>query len=178
MAAGLAAFLIGLAPRSGIAQVHWIRWAIAGAAAVAVTLTLVVLSRVGGATGACLLGAAAGLGFGMTAALMKSATAYLPQGLGAVFASWQLWVMVVAGVLSLFLLQNALQSGTLVAAQPAVTFTDPATGVLLGVLLFHEQVRLGVWLVLEVFGVIAIVAGSVELARSPLVAGDDDPDRP
>ena len=178
MAAGLAAFLIGLAPRSGTAQVHWIRWVIAGAAAAAVTLTLIVLSRVGGAAGACLLGAAAGLGFGMTAALMKSATAYLPDGIGAVFASWQLWVMVAAGVSSLFLLQNALQSGTLLAAQPAVTFTDPATGVLLGVLLFHEHVRLGAWLPLELFGVLAIVAGSIELARSPLVAGDDGLDPP
>jgi drug/metabolite transporter (DMT)-like permease len=177
MSAGLAAFLFGLSPRAGTDQVHWIRWVLAGAVAGAVTVTLVVLSRAGGPTGACLLGAAAGLGFGMTAALMKAATARIPEGIAAVFASWQLWVMVAAGVLSLFLLQNALQSGTLVAAQPAVTFTDPATGVLLGVLLFHEHVRLGGWLALELFGVIAIVAGSIELARSPLVGGGDEPDQ-
>lgn len=178
MAAGLAALLLGLAPRSGTTQASLVRWVLAIVAVAAMTAVLVVFGRVGGSIGACLLGAAAGLDFGLTAALMKAATDRLPEGLAAVFGSWQLYAMVAVGILSLFLLQNALQSGTLVAAQPAVTCADPVAGVLLGVFLFHEPVRLGGWLTLELFGVAAVLAGSIELARSPVLAEDQAENQP
>lgn len=178
MAAGLAALLLGLAPRSGTTQQSLIRWVVAIVAAAAMTAVLVVFGRVGGSIGACLLGAAAGLNFGLTAALMKAATDRLPEGLVAVCSSWQLYAMVAVGILSLFLLQNALQSGTLVAAQPAVTCADPVAGVLLGVFLFHEPVRLGGWLTLELLGVAAVLAGSIELARSPVLAEEGPEDQP
>lgn len=174
MAAGLAAMLFGLSPQSGTTRVSAIGWIAAIAAAALITAILVLFGRVGGALGACLLGAAAGVDFGLTAALMKSATERLSHGVGAVFTAWQLYAMVAAGLISLFLLQNALQSGTLVAAQPAVTSADPVTGVVLGVVLFHEQVQLGGWLALEILGAAAILAGSVELARSPVLSEGED----
>jgi drug/metabolite transporter (DMT)-like permease len=178
MAAGLAALLLGLAPRSGTTQASLVRWVVAILVVAVMTAVLVVFGRVGGSIGACLLGAAAGLDFGLTAALMKAATDRLPEGLAAVFGSWQLYAMVAVGILSLFLLQNALQSGTLVAAQPAVTCADPVAGVLLGVFLFHEPVRLGGWLTLELFGVAAVLAGSIELARSPVLAEEQAESQP
>lgn len=174
MAAGLAATLIGLSPGSGTTHASAIQWIVVSCAGALVITSLVLVGRVGGAVGACLLGAAAGVGFGVTAAFMKAASARITDGVAAVFGAWQLYAMVAAGILSLFLLQNALQSGSLVAAQPAVTFADPAAGVLLGVVLFHEQVRLGDWLILEVFGAAAILVGSVELARSPVLSEDDE----
>ncbi|GII86831.1 hypothetical protein Ssi03_48210 [Sphaerisporangium siamense] len=36
------------------------------------------------------------------------------------------------GICSFFLLQNAFQSGSLIAAQPAITISDPVAGVLYG----------------------------------------------
>jgi hypothetical protein len=41
--------------------------------------------------------------FGLTAALIKSVTATFAWGLGVLFTSWQLYAMIVAGALGLFL---------------------------------------------------------------------------
>ena len=60
---------------------------------------------------AAALGLAAACGYSLTATLMKSAVAVLPQGAGAFFTTWQLYGTAVAGVGALFLLQNALQAG-------------------------------------------------------------------
>ena len=80
--------------------------------------------------------------------------------------------MVTAGAISLFLWQNALQAGTLIAAQPAITLSDPILSTIVGVLVFGEHVRLGGWLALEFVGALLIAGASVELARSPLISGE------
>jgi hypothetical protein len=74
--------------------------------------------------------------------------------------------MVVAGLGSVFLLQNALQSGTLVAAQPALTICDPVASVLYGITMFGETVRSGLWLIIEVIGFALIFFGTIRLSRS------------
>lgn len=125
---------------------------------------------------AALFGAASGLAFGFTATLMKGALDQLSHGIGAVLTSWQPYAMIVAGVTGFFLTQNAFQSGPLVAAQPAITTFEPLTSILYGVLLFHESVRAGPWLIPTVIGGISGVVGSVLVARSPLsTAGADQP---
>lgn len=191
MAAGLALVLFGLAPKPGSGPASGSGWltGLGVAAGVTLALTLVGRLRPSGPSRAALLGAATGAGFGLTAALMKGATSELSRGIAGVFTSWQVYAMVVAGLGSLFLLQNALQSGTLVAAQPAITLVDPLASIALGVAIFHDQVRLGPWLGLELPGLLAIALGSIELARSPMLTavgadgggggggGDDRDDR-
>lgn len=88
------------------------------------------------------------------------------EGMTTLLSSWQPYAMVVAGIGSVFLLQNALQSGTLVAAQPALTICDPVASVLYGITMFGERVRSGIWLVLEVAGFALILYGSMRLSRS------------
>lgn len=175
VAGGLVLVLFGLSPQPGRVSVSGPFWAVALGVGGAVIVALVVTGRAPGSAGAALLGAAAGLGFGLTAALMNGAIQRLSSGLSAVFSSWQLYAMVAAGLLSLFILQNALHSGTLVAVQPAVTLTDPFASVALGVVLFHDQVRLGGWLAVEVAGAAAILIGSIELARSPVLSHQPGP---
>lgn len=81
-----------------------------------------------------------------------------------------------AGVGALFLLQNALQAGTLVASQPMLTVGDALISISLGVVLFDENVRVGWWLPLEIACLAVIVVGCVEIAKSPLVgAGEHQP---
>lgn len=58
-------------PACRTAQVFNLDWATALGATVAVVIVLVVTGRFGGSAGATRLGAAAGLGFGITAAIMK-----------------------------------------------------------------------------------------------------------
>ncbi len=53
------------------------------------------------------------------------------------------------GVAALFLLQNALQSGSLVFSQPALTLGDAGTSVALGMVLYGERIRGGWWVAVE-----------------------------
>jgi drug/metabolite transporter (DMT)-like permease len=80
--------------------------------------------------------------------------------------TWPMYGMVLAGLVSLFLLQNAFQSGTLVAVQPALTVSDPVASIGYGVGLFGETIRLGLWSALELLAIGLIVYGSARLAQS------------
>ena len=177
MCLGVAAVLVAAEPRGGAEQAS-LRSMIFAAAAMCVLIgvLITVALRMEGSARAATFGAAAGAGFALTAALMKGATSELTRhGVAAVFSSWEVYAMAAGGVASLFIWQNALQSGTLAAAQPAITFADPVLATVIGVVVFGERVRLGGWLPLEVAGAVAVVAGSIELARSPLVSGESQP---
>ncbi|HEX5267436.1 MAG TPA: hypothetical protein VFW24_11740 [Acidimicrobiales bacterium] len=120
---------------------------------------------------------AAGIGFGVTAALMKAMDHALSGGITGALTAWQTWVMVAFGAGSMFLVQNAFQAGRLVAAQPALTLSDPLVGIVWGMALYHEHVRTGAWLVLEVAGAAAIGWGAVRLAGSPAASRREDRDQ-
>ncbi|MGI9093506.1 MAG: DMT family transporter [Mycobacteriales bacterium] len=170
---GLAAVLIATAPSGGHQLNGSTRWLFACAASVLAGAVLVAVGlRFSGGRRAVLLGAAAGLGFGFTAALMKGAMLQLPHGVDSVVASWQLYTMVAVGIVSFYLAQNALHAGTLVAAQPPISMCDPLVSVGFGVLLFGEDLRAGLWLLPALLGAIVIVIGSIALSRSPLALAD------
>lgn len=181
MSAGLALILAAAAPSGGKPQVAFAPMLVATViTAGAVAAFIVMALRTAGNARAALLATASGIGFGLTAALIKDATEELNIGVTAMFTSWPVYAMVVAGLISLYLWQNALQAGSLAASQPAIIFSDPIVGIVLGVLLFGEHIRLGWWLAPQLVGAVVVVAASIELARSPLVSGerDDALDRP
>jgi hypothetical protein len=119
---------------------------------------------------AALLGLAAACGYALTAALMKNAMADLDIGPRAFFGNWHIYATAVAGVGALFLLQNALQAGTLVASQPMLTVGDALISISYGVTLFSEELRAGWWLLPQILAIILIVAGCVQITKSPLAA--------
>lgn len=121
---------------------------------------------------AALLAIAAGSAFGLTAALMKAMTVALARG--QLFTSWPVYAMVAAGGLGMFLTQSALNAGQLIATQPGLTLSDPIISVLWGVMIFHERVRLGWYMLGELACAGVIVAAVVALARSPLLSADED----
>lgn len=200
MSVGLGALLFLLSPTAGRkGQVHWYEWVFGIMVNLVLVAGLVALGRRGSAGGAAsssgsgsdggsassrgssgggsggayraaLLGIAGGSAFGLTAALMKGMTGTFSQGLVDLFTSWEIYGMVAAGLLGMFLVQSALNAGGLIAAQPGLTLSDPVISVLWGVLAFHEQVR-GGWYILPEVAAAAIVGGAVlALARSPLLA--------
>ena len=119
---------------------------------------------------AALLGLSAACGYALTAALMKNAMADLDTGVKEFFTSWHLYATALAGVGALFLLQNALQAGSLVASQPMLTVGDALISISYGVTLFSEQLRVGWWLLPEVGALALIIYGCVQIAKSPLAA--------
>ncbi|KJK55445.1 DMT family transporter [Saccharothrix sp. ST-888] len=168
---GLGVAMGAASPSAGIPRAPVERWlpALAGCGGAIVLLSLVALKRPEGRVRAGCLGAAAAIGYALTAALMKSAMHILTDdGVPAFFLAWQTYAFAVAGAGALFLLQNAMQAGPLVASQPALTLGDALVSLALGVTLYDEQVRGGWWLVPELLGVALIAVGAVTLARIPL----------
>jgi drug/metabolite transporter (DMT)-like permease len=184
MAAGLAAMLYALSPAGGRPQsVPWYAWVIGIGVNLGFVATMVAWGRRGpagrgphssqsSALQAAVLAVGAGAAFGLTAALMKGMTSAYSRGMGALFASWELYAMVAAGIGAMFLVQSAMNAGRLVAAQPGLTLTDPIVSILWGVLVFREQVRTGWFLVLTVVGGLLMAGAVLVLARSPLLSGE------
>jgi drug/metabolite transporter (DMT)-like permease len=177
MTIGLGALLFLLSPSAGRnGHVHWYGWLVGIGVNLALVGALVVFGRrqpargPGGAYRAALLGIAGGSAFGLTAALMKGMTGTFSQGIGTLFTSWEIYGMVAAGLLGMFLVQSALNAGGLIAAQPGLTLADPVISVLWGVFAFHENVRGGWYILPEAASAVLIGAAVISLARSPLLA--------
>ena len=167
---GLVALLVGLDPRSGTsaAAAPAITWLVGVPATGGLVAGLVLLGRChDGSARAALFGAAAGIQFGMTAALMKGMTQTLRHGIGGPLTAWQTYAMMVSGIAGMVLMQNALQAGPLVAAQPGITLLDPMTAIVWGILGFHEQVNSGWWLAVAGAGIVAMSLGAVLLSHAP-----------
>jgi hypothetical protein len=159
------------APSGAIGFAQDTSWAIAlivTAAFEAVLIGMAVGTR--GEPRAALLGLAAACGYALTAALMKNSMADLNFGVVHMFSRWHLYATAAAGVGALFLLQNALQAGSLVASQPMLTVGDALISIAYGVTLFGEELRTGWWLLPQLVALTAIVYGCVQIARSPLAS--------
>ncbi|MFD6205238.1 DMT family transporter [Streptomyces rubiginosohelvolus] len=171
--AGLALGMVAAAPVEGRDTVEDFAWIPALLVTGVFEAGLIVAAlRSRGNARAALLGLAAACGYALTAALMKDAMANLDDGgVVALLASWQLYATAAAGVGALFLLQNALQAGSLVAVQPMLTLGDALISILYGVTLFDEELRTGWWLLPELVALALIATGCVRLARTPLARG-------
>jgi drug/metabolite transporter (DMT)-like permease len=193
MSAGLAGMLFFLAPSEGTPErVGWFAWVTSIGINLAFVAAMVAWGRHGpagrgrktgesGTVQAAVLAVAAGAMFGLTAALMKGMTSAFAQGLGSLFTSWELYGMIAAGVLGMFLVQSALNAGRLIAAQPGLTLSDPIVSIMWGVLVFHERVRGGWFIALAVVSGLVMASAVVVLARSPLLSGESgqaEEDRP
>ncbi|HET6965065.1 MAG TPA: DMT family transporter [Acidimicrobiales bacterium] len=172
MSAGLAGLIFCLDPTRGhsrgLPSVSWI-------VGVAITLGAVAACVIGSLRGgpggrrAALLGLASGIGFGLTAAFMKSTTGQLDHGLVAVLETWTTYAMIATGLGAMFLMQNALQSGRLIAAQPGISLADPGVAILWGVMAFGEHIRGGAYTAGAVVSGGLLAAGVFMLSRSPLL---------
>ena len=174
MAAGVAGLIGFLGPHSGNGgHVGGLTWAVGLGISGAVLAIVAILGvRARDSARAGLLGAASGIAFGISAALMKGMTGAYPQGVVGVLTAWQTYAMVLTGLLALYLMQNALQAGSLVAAQPGITLGDPTVAILWGTLAFHEQTRSGLFLGLASASALALTVGAVVLANSPMLQDD------
>ncbi|MEJ8639208.1 DMT family transporter [Streptomyces sp. NPDC006475] len=177
---GLVVALASAAPTGNRTHVALDRWipALAVCVGAVAVLALAGLKRPEGRARAACLGGATAISYALTAALMKASMHILDdQGIEAFFSAWQTYGFAATGVCALFLLENAMQAGPLVASQPALTLGDAAVSLALGITLYEEEVRSGWWLLPQLCGVALIAAGVLALSRIPLtrsvVAPDD-----
>ncbi|MFC1431929.1 DMT family transporter [Streptacidiphilus sp. N1-3] len=176
---GLGTALAAAAPSGGELQPPMALWvlALASCGGAIVLLAGAALKRPIGPARAAFLGTAAAIGYALTAALMKSATDTLDhRGVTAFFLSWETYAFAAVGVCALFLLENAMQAGPLVASQPALTLGDALISLSLGVTLYAESVRTGWWLVPEVFGTGLVLLGAVGLSRLETQNQSEEPE--
>jgi drug/metabolite transporter (DMT)-like permease len=169
--AGVATALGAAAPDEGTPAASMVRWfpGLVGCGAVCAVLIGTALRRGAGKTRAACFAGATAIGYSLTAALMKTAThAWDTGGPRLFFMSWQTYAFAAAGVGSLFLLENALQSGPLAASQPVLTMGDALTSVVLGVALYQENIRGGWWLLPELLGAAVTLLGALLLATTPI----------
>jgi drug/metabolite transporter (DMT)-like permease len=180
MTGGMIALVASLDPRPGDeTHVEPFTYLVAGSATAATILALVLGGRRGHRVWrtAC-LGAAAGASFGFTATLIKETVAELgAAGVVGMLTTWQTYGAVGFGLLGVVVMQAALHTGPLIAAQPGFTLMDPIVSVLWGVLVYNETTRTGGWLVLATGGMVLLGVGVLRLARSPLLAALNEDDR-
>ncbi|GHC40133.1 DMT family transporter [Streptomyces cinnamoneus] len=162
VAFGLGLALAAAAPSGGHSHVSAGMWVLtltstAGAMTVCV---VAALPRPRGMARAALFSSASAIGYALTATLMSSATdIFEQQGADAFFTSWQTYGFVASGAMALFLLANAMESGPLVASQPALTLGEALVSLALGMLVYGERVRTGWWLVPEGVGAVMVTWG-------------------
>lgn len=97
------------------------------------------------ASAAALLGVATGIVFAGTATLIKACTSLLAHNPVALVTSWQLYTLLAAGTVGLMINQLAFQAGPLSASLPAITVVNPLLAVLLGVVIYDENLRHTPW---------------------------------
>jgi drug/metabolite transporter (DMT)-like permease len=146
------------------------RWLVA-VVVVALALMLVVSARPRSLrTKATLLAAAAGMLYGVQDVLTRSSLLVLGQGWGDLLRSWEPYVVIAIAVVGLLLAQSAFDAAPLRISLPATTAAEPLTGIILGVLIFYERLRLSPGaLAAEVIGLLMMVGGIIVLGRSPFL---------
>ena len=181
MSAGIGVFLRVASPSGGRLHAPGSSWLVAGVATAGVALVAVAVAfgmgRGQGASGtrrAAVLGAATGISWGFMAAVIKELSSHLDDGAGAIFSSWSLYLLIVAGAATMLLASHALAAGPLAASQPGFTILDPLWAGLLGVFLFSEHIRTGPWdLAGEALALAAVIAAAAVLSHSCHLASEN-----
>jgi drug/metabolite transporter (DMT)-like permease len=167
-AGGIAAFLAAAPPSSGRSDAPPRHWLLAFASVALVCVLALSAGRLAsGPARAALTATAAGVVFGLTAAVTLSLTRLVRAvGPGGALAHWQPWTLLVLGLAGLLLSANAFQGGALAASLPVMDTVEPACAVLLGTMLFGERLAASPGgLAVQLAGAAAAIAGITLLGR-------------
>jgi len=170
---GLAGFLAFADPVDGTLSPPFWEWAIAGGACSGAIVVAVLLALRGPRWWrAAMFGTAASISFAFTAACTKVVSGFAASDVAGIYRHWQTYALACFGALAVFLAQNAIHAGPIVASQSTVVLVDPVASILIGVGLFGDNLRTsGAWGPLEALSLLVMAVGAVLLAHSPLVAG-------
>lgn len=165
--AGLAAFLAVAHPaagRSNTGALHWIT--LLSALSLLAGLCVLVARRGDPRRRAVALAAGAGVLYGGAAALTKTSYHLLARGVLPLVAHWQLYVLVVFGVVGMLVGQSAFQAGSLDLSLPTMTVVDPLVSIAIGASVFKESIGSSPGaMVVEIVSLVALTVGVYLLAR-------------
>jgi drug/metabolite transporter (DMT)-like permease len=149
---------------------HWPAAAIiAGIAFVAVQLG----RRADGQVRATLTGLGAGLVFGIQDAFTRQTLDVLQGNSWTVlFTTWSAYALVGAGIIGVWLMQNAFSAAPLHASLPTIAAGEPLAGIVLGIVVFGDRIQISPgMLAVEAGGIAALIVGVVAVARSSTLSG-------
>jgi drug/metabolite transporter (DMT)-like permease len=161
---GLALFVLVGDPNAGVDDASTVALVISAVVICAVVVLLMLWLRTGVAPSAraAALGLAAGLLFGLAATFAKPVLDDLHGGIAEAAGDWRTWALLGFGFTGFLIQQLSLATGQLAPAMAAVSVSNPAVSVILGILLFEEQLTRPGWhVVVAMVALLAALAGAV-----------------
>jgi len=135
-----------------------------------VIVLFLVGARFSGAAKALTYGAAAGLGYGLQAAVTKTFVTEVGSGILALLSSWSIYVLILSALTGFALQQSSLKTGVLAPAMASANSVSLFTSVILGIAVYDEMISKSgaghtgsafIGLAIALVG-IALLAGSAE----------------
>jgi drug/metabolite transporter (DMT)-like permease len=122
---------------------------------------------------ATLTGLSAGLVFGIQDALTRQTLEILQRHpFTHLFTVWPPYCLVGAGIVGVWLMQNAFSSGPLHSSLPTIAAGEPVAGIVLGIVVFGDRIQVAPGpLAIEAGGIAALIVGVVMVARSSAFGG-------
>jgi drug/metabolite transporter (DMT)-like permease len=137
--AGIIFFLSAGQPQGGSSQASAASWWTSCLVILALALILTAVgARFKGAAKALTLGSAAGLAFGLQAAVTKTFVTEIGNGVLALLTSWSVYVLVISALAGFVLQQSALKTGVLAPALASSNSVTLFSSVVLGIALYGE----------------------------------------
>ena len=179
VAGGLSGFLYFSHPQYGMTPPPGWRWAVAGGVCAALIVVAVILATRGPRWWrATMFGVAAAISFAFTAACTKVVSDYASADWTQLYRHWQTYALAFFGALAVFLTQNAIHAGPLVASQSTLVLIDPLASICIGIGLFGDDLQTGGAAgPLEAVSLLIAFSGAVMLARSPLISAMKEGER-
>lgn len=141
---GIVLFLVVGSPKGGTSRPDATAWWSAILATVVVVGLLAGFGfRAAGATKALLLGAAAGVGFALQAAVTKVFMTQLGHGVAALFGDWTTYALIVSAVAGFVLQQSSLRTNVLAPAMASSNAVTLFASVIFGLTVFGESLSHG-----------------------------------
>lgn len=175
---GLAVFLVATDPSEGIdAPASWLAFSVTMTGlAVAGVLNWFSSHVTSARRRAGLLGATAGVLFGIVAGLVKLViTAMLDGGVWGMVSTWPFWLLLVAGGAGIVCNQRAYRIASLSASLPVLNIVDVVVALLVGLLVFDQvPAHTPAALLLQVAALAAIALGLRGLATVEETVDSDE----
>jgi drug/metabolite transporter (DMT)-like permease len=149
---------------------HWYAAAIIAAIA---AVAVLIGQRRQGQVRATMTGLGAGLVFGIQDALTRQTLESIQYTSWTVlFSTWSAYALVGAGIVGIWLMQNAFSAGPLHWSLPTIAAGEPVAGIALGILVFGDRIQISTAeLAIEAGGIAALIVGVVAVARSSAFRG-------